>query len=84
MTAFNGAGFILDDGESLHTSPISGENVGKFDANPSCESTIATPSASKVVVPKSPFSSDAPFNAVQSCSIRDGDKCPSTCDGKPF
>ena len=64
MTAVEAAGFILDDGEALHASPISSENVDKFDTNPSCEPTIVTPSASKVVVLESPFSSNAPFNAV--------------------
>ena len=84
VTAFEAAGFILDDGEALHASLICGENVGRFDTNPSCKPTIVTPSASKVIVPESPFASDTPFNAVRSCSLPDGDKRPSTRDGKPF
>ena len=84
VTAFEAAGFVLDDGKAVRASPISGKNVGRFDTNPSCRLTIATPSASKVIVPKSPFVSDALFNAVRSCSLLDGDKRPSTCDRKPF
>ena len=84
MIAFEAPGFILDDGEALHASLISSENVGRFVTNPSCKPTIATLNSFKVIVPKSPFASDAPFNAVRSRSLPNGDKCPSTRDGKPF
>ena len=84
VAAFEAAGFILDHRQALHTSPLCGENVGRFDANPLCEPTITTPNASKVVVSKSPFSFDAPFNAIRSRSMSDGDKRRSTRDGKPF
>ena len=78
VIAFEAAGFSLDDRQALYVSPISGENVGRFDANPTCEPTIATLSASKVVVLESLFSSDAPFNAIRSRSILDDDKRPNT------
>ena len=84
MTAFEAAGFVLDDGEALLSAPISGGNPGRSDPRPSCERTTVMPTASKVVVPESPFPFDAPFNAVRSRSMPDGDKHPSTRDGKPF
>ena len=84
VTAFEAAGFVLDDGEALHLVPISGENPGRSDPRPSCDRTTVMPTASKVVVPDSPFPSDAPFNAVRSRSMPNGDKRPSTRDGKPF
>ena len=84
VTAFEAVGFVFDDGEAMRASLISGENVGRFDTSPSCRPTIATPSASKVIVPESPFASDALFNVVRSRSLLDGDKRPSTGNGKPF
>ena len=84
VIAFEVAGFVLDDGEALHASPISQKNVGRSDPNPSCEPTNVMPNASKIVVHESPFSSDAPFNVVRSHSMPNGDKRPSTRDRKPF
>ena len=84
VTTFEVAGFVLDDREDLHVSPISGENVGRSDPSPSCEHTTVMPSASKVVVSESHFPSDAPFNGIRSHSMPDGDKHPSTRDRKPF
>ena len=84
MTAFEAVGFVLDDGEALHAAPISGGKPGRSDPSLSCEHTTVMPTASKVVVPGSPFPSDTPFNAVRSRSMPDGDKHPSTRDGKPF
>ena len=65
MTALDSASIIHNDGQALHPSPKSGEDVSEINANPTCEPSIATVSASKVVVPKSPFSPNAPFNGLQ-------------------
>ena len=84
VTTFESARFILEDGQVFHTLP----NFSECGIESSVDSLLKDASTmqnlSQVEEVKSPIVSDVPSVGIQSFPTKDGDKCPSSWNRKPF
>ena len=84
VEAFEASGFILYDGDDIRTSAKSSECMGDIDGSPKPGPSIPLPREPQVMASGSSILSKAPSSGFHFLSRLDGDKRPTTRDGKTF
>ena len=84
MAAFESARFILCNEDDIRTSAKSSEYIGDIDGSPKPGPSILLPHKPQVMASGSSMLCGAPSSGFHFLSMLDGDKRPTTRDGKAF